>query len=336
MRATAEDVARLADVSVSTVSRAITAPEKVLPATRRRVLDAAERLGYRPNRAARDLATGRTGNIGLAIPDLANPYFSAITKAVHARAHALGFQLLVVDTDEDLVQEREVVRRLARDVDGIILCSPRAPEDQLLAQAREARVVLVNREIDGIAAVNVDNTGGTRQAMRHLAALGHEDVAYAGGPESSWSDRGRRGAVEAFGEELGVRVHDLGNFLPYFSGGVVAADLLLATPATAVVVFNDLMALGLLDRVKGRGVDVPADLSIVSFDDIMFASAVTPHLTSVAFPNRLMARQTIDLLLALGEADGPPADPPRHTLPMELKVRASSGPAPKLSASPAR
>jgi len=330
MRATANDVARLAEVSVSTVSRALSASDKVSPETRRRVQDAAERLGYRPNRAARDLATGRTDNLGLVIPDLENPYFSSITKAVHSRAHTLGYQLLVVDSDEDPRQETELVRRLARDVDGIIICSPRESDEEILRHARTARVVLVNREVDGLAAVSVDNADGVRQALRHLAALGHADVAYAGGPRTSWSDRGRRAAVETVGAELGVRTHDLGAFMPYFSGGVAAADLLLASPASAVVVFNDLMALGLLDRVKSRGVDVPADLSIVSFDDIMFASAVTPHLTSVAFPSRLMARQAIDLLLDLPD-DGTSVRPQRHLLPMELKVRASSGPAPALS-----
>ncbi|WP_413452474.1 LacI family DNA-binding transcriptional regulator [Georgenia phoenicis] len=323
MRATAHDVGRLAGVSVSTVSRALTAPDKVSPDTRRRVLESAEQLGYRPSRAARDLATGRTENIGLVIPDLENPYFSSITKAVHARAHALGFHLFVTDTDEDPRQEPDVIRRLARDVDGIILCSPRTDTDQLLAHARETRIVLVNRETEGLDTVVPDNADGVRQALRHLAALGHREVAYAGGPGRSWADAQRRVAVATVGAELGLSTHDLGTFMPYFSGGVAAADLLLASPATAVVVFNDLMALGLLDRVKGRGVEVPRDLSIVSFDDIMFASAVTPHLSSVAFPNRLMARQAIELLLA---DDG--SAPARHLLPMELKVRASSGPAP--------
>src|SRR5690625_5236656 len=147
MRATAEDVARLAGVSVSTVSRALAAPEMVSPSTRQRGIEADYSLRDRPFRAASGLATGRTANIGLVIPDLENPYFSALTKAVHARTHALGHQLFVVDTDEDPSQEAEVLRNLSRDVDGIILCSPRAADDELLPYTAVVRLVTINRTI---------------------------------------------------------------------------------------------------------------------------------------------------------------------------------------------
>lgn len=333
MRATAEDVARLAGVSVSTVSRALAAPEKVNAATRQRVIEAADNLRYRPVRAASGLATGRTGNLGLVIPDLENPYFSALTKAVHARTHALGHQLFVVDTDEDPTQETEVLRKLSRDVDGVILCSPRAADDDLVPYAADVRLVTINRMIPHVPSVLVDDADGMAQAVRHLVALGHRDIAYAGGPLPSWSDRTRRGAfLSVTGANDAVRAHELGSFMPYFSGGVAAADLLLASPATAVVVFNDLMALGLLDRVKSRGVEVPGDLSIISFDNSMFAAAVTPHLTSVGYPRRLVARHAIDLLLALDDQSPAAArgqDAPHELLPTQLTVRASSGPASK-------
>lgn len=330
MVATADDVARAAGVSVSTVSRALSAPQKVAPETRMRVVQAAETLRYRPSRAARDLATGRTDNIALVIPDLENPYFSSLTKAFQAGAHMQGLQLFVVDTDEDATREPEVLARLAGDVDGIILCSPRATDEQLLAVASEVRMVTTNRQVEGIASVLIDEAGSMGQAMRHLVALGHREIAYAGGPLSSWSDRHRRTAFASFAEDSDVRLHDLGAFLPYFSGGVAAADLLLATPATAVVAFNDLMSLGLLDRVKSRGVDVPGELSIASFDNTMFASAVTPHLTSVDFPRRMLARNALELLLSRGhEAEGSAGAPaPSKTLTTQLTIRASSGPAP--------
>lgn len=331
MAATADDVARQAGVSVSTVSRALTAPDKVASQTRQRVLQAAERLRYRPSRAARDLATGRTNTIALVIPDLENPYFSSLTKAIHAGAHALGNQLFVIDTDEDPRREPEVLRKLAGDVDGIILCSPRAADADLLAHSHGVRVVTVNRRIPGLPSVLMDDEDGMAQAVRHLVALGHRDIAYAGGPLTSSSDRHRRGAFAALSaRDDAIRSLDLGSFMPYFSGGVAAADLLLATPATAVVAFNDLMALGLLDRVKSRGVKVPEELSIVSFDNTIFASAVTPHLTSVDFPRRLVARHTLDMLLS-GDAVAAPTDsegPPSQVLPTHLTVRASSGPAP--------
>lgn len=331
MAATADDVARAAGVSVSTVSRALSAPEKVAAQTRIRVVEAAQALRYRPSRAARDLATGRTNNIALVIPDLENPYFSSLTKAFQSGAHMQGLQLFVIDTDEDATREPEVLARLAGDVDGVILCSPRASDEQLLAVADEVRVVTTNRHVPGLPAVLIDEEGSMGQAMRHLMALGHREIAYAGGPLTSWSDRHRRAAFNGFGEaDETVRLHDLGSFMPYFSGGVAAADLLLATPATAVVAFNDLMALGLLDRVKSRGVQVPAELSIASFDNTMFASAVTPHLTSVDFPRRMLARHALELLLSREQplAGTAGAQPPCKTLTTQLTIRASSGPAP--------
>ncbi|WP_185975638.1 LacI family DNA-binding transcriptional regulator [Tessaracoccus rhinocerotis] len=337
MAATADDVARAAGVSVSTVSRALSAPQKVAPDTRLRVVQAAETLRYRPSRAARDLATGRTNNIGLVIPDLENPYFSSLTKAFQSGAHMQGYQLFVIDTDEDATREPEVLGRLAGDVDGIILCSPRAADDQLLAVASEVRVVTTNRRIPGIASVLIDEAGSMGQAMRHLVALGHRQIAYAGGPLTSWSDQHRRAAFTAFGEaDDGVALHDLGSFLPYFSGGVAAADLLLATPATAVIAFNDLMALGLLDRIKSRGVEVPRQMSIASFDNTMFASAVTPHLTSVDFPRRMLARHALELLLSRGRpaAGSAGEESPSKTLTTQLTIRASSGPAPETTRSP--
>ncbi len=326
MSATADDVARKAGVSVSTVSRALISPHKVAPQTRQRVLAAAESLHYRPSRAARDLARGRTNTLALVIPDLENPYFSSLTKAIQARAREMGYQLFVIDTDEDPGREVETLSKITRDLDGVVLCSPRAADEDLLAHATGVRLVTVNRTIPGVASVLSNDTDGMGQAVRHLVALGHRRIAYAGGPLSSWSDHTRRSAFLAQGgTETDVELHDLGSFMPYFSGGVAAADLLLATTATAVVAFNDLMALGLLDRARSRGIDVPTQLSIVSFDNTVFASAVTPHLTSVDFPRRLVARHTLDMLL--NEEQNSSA-PPSQVLPTQLNVRASSGPAP--------
>lgn len=344
MRSTASDVARLAGVSVSTVSRALTVPDKVSTSTRLRVQEVARGLGYHPNQAARGLATGRTGNLGLVIPDLENPYFSSITKAVQSRARSVGYAVFVADTDEDSQEEPEIIRNLAKQVDGVILCSSRASDAELVDRAKETRVILLNREAADLPSVTADNVDGMRQAVRHLWALGHRDIAYVGGPVRSWSDSQRRLGFERAGAELeGVRTQELGAFQPFFSGGVAAADIVLASGATAVVVYNDLMALGLLERVKERGIVVGRELSVVSFDDIMLSAAITPRLTTVAVPIPLLARTAIDLLLGLFE-DG--AGTPgvartrvvslQHTIPVDLMVRGSTGPVPKPHRSLAR
>ena len=131
MAVTIVDVARTAGVSPSTVSRALSATHRVDPATRARILRVAEHLGYRPNKAARGLITGRTGNLGLLLPDLTNPVFPSLVRAVQHRAHSSDHQVLMMDTDEDPDVEPELVRSLSRQVDGVILCSPRMRSAQL-------------------------------------------------------------------------------------------------------------------------------------------------------------------------------------------------------------
>ena len=321
---TLRDVAREAGVSLATASRAMSDAPHVSAANRAQVTRAAERLGYRPHPAARALTTGSTGTVGLVVPDLANPFFAAVAKGVQARARETGREVLVADTDEDVTVEPDVITRLGDRVDGLVLCSPRLPADRLRALLASAAgpVALVNREAPDVPSVSFDIADGVRQALDHLRALGHAVVAYAGGPRTSWSDAERRSALDAVSTtgDAGRPVLDLGSFRPTHGGGVQAADLALAAGATAVLCFNDLVALGVLARLHARGVATPADVSVVGFDDVAAASLVTPALTTVAVPLARAGRTAVDLLTD---------DAPEHRrLPVELVVRASTAPAP--------
>src|SRR5690606_22794774 len=164
MAVTIRDVARAAQVSASTVCRALATPELVRPATRERVQRAAEELGYRPNRAARSLITGRTGNLGMIVPDLANPFFPGVVKGMQARAREVDYAVFVADTDEDAALEGRLARKLAKQVDALVLCSPRLADEELRAIAADVTLVLLNRTVDDIPAITVDNVGGMRQA----------------------------------------------------------------------------------------------------------------------------------------------------------------------------
>ncbi len=320
MSPTLRDVARAAGVSPSTVSRALTMPELVNPTTRARVRDAARALGYEPNRFARGLITGRTGNVGLIVPDLANPFFAAVAKGVQSAARAADFSVFVADTDEDAAAEPALVRALAKQVDGIVLCAPRSSDAALAELGDDPPVVLLNRP----PGVTVDHADGMRQAVEHLAALGHRRVAYVAGPRTSWSDgereRGLRGACDATGTAL---VH-LGHVPPRFDGGVAAGDLALASGATAVLAYNDVVALGLLSRLAARGVAVPGRMSVVGFDDIGMAAMTHPALTTVAVPQHEAGRVAVALLLAAlaGRAGT------GRELPTQLVVRPTTGVAP--------
>lgn len=333
MPVTIKDVARAAGVSVSTVSRALAGPELVSPATRERVQRAAAELGYQPNRAARGLITGRTGNIGLIVPDLANPFFPGVVKGMQARAREADFAVFVADTDEDPAVEVALVRQLAKQVDGMVIASPRMSEDELRAAATETPLVLLNRRVGRIPSVTVDNVDGMRQAVAHLVALGHRRIGYVEGPRTSWANRerlrGLRAAISATadgGAEVELTV--LGSFLPQFEGGVAAADLAVAAGVTAVIAYNDLVALGLLNRFVARGIDVPGQISVIGCDDIVAAAMVHPPLTSIALPKEQTGRAGVDLLLALLKNSGRSAVSTRRELPAHLMVRRSTGPAP--------
>jgi LacI family transcriptional regulator len=322
----ARDVARVARVSVSTVSRALAKPTEVAPETLARVLETARGMGYRPNLAARGLITGHTGTIGLIVPDLENPFFASVTKGVQSRARSAGYAVIIADSDEDASQEADLVRDMCRQVDGIVLCSPRAPDSVIEELAHECTVVLVNRRCGDIPAVLFDNLDGVRQAMVHLRALGHRTIAYVGGPSTSWSNKARLSASrEVAAEHPDTELIDLGSFKPYVSGGIAAADLVIASGATAVLAYNDLVAFGLLQRLRQRGVSVPADISVVGVDNIPMSALTSPALTSVGIPLVNCGRAGVDMLLSL--VRGSSALPTHHhDLSFQLVVRESSGP----------
>jgi len=322
---TARHVAEHAGVSLSTVSRALSAPELVAERTRRRVQAAARELGYEPNVAARSLATGRTSSLGLVVPDLDNPFFSSVVKGVQAKAWAGGYTVVVADSNEDPAMERELLQSLAKQVDGLILCSPRTSDDAIAEVASRVRMALLNRTIPGILSVTIDNTQVVMTAVAHLRALGHRSIAYVGGPSTSWSDARRREGLRLCAERFSdITVTDLGHFRPHYSGGVAAADLTAASGATAVVTFNDLVAIGLMGRLKERGFVLPRQLSVVGIDDLSIAPLISPSLTSVRIPRPQLGSSAVQSLLDVLAGRRPTDGVSHETLPVDLVIRQST------------
>lgn len=323
---TINEVAAEAGVSPSTVSRVFSRPEIVNPVTRQRVMDVASRSGYTPNRIARSLAMGKSGNLGLIVPDIANPFFARLIKAVQAEARRGGLALFIGETDEHRLDEHPLVKAMAKQVDGLVLASPRMSDGQVRELAGIASIVLINRKVRGVPSVLIPSADGMRQAVDHLAALGHERCAYLAGPPNSWSNRQRRSAIRASCRRRGMSYTEMGPFEPRFESGIRAADPLIAAGATAVIGYDDVIALGAISRLAERGVRAGRDISVVGVDDSPLAAIACPPLTSVRVPSAKAGAVAVDLLLDLlagRDANGGlPAE-----LPTDLIVRSTTAPA---------
>lgn len=315
---TLEDVAREAGVAVSTASRALTRPERVSTRTREHVQAVARRLDYRPNLLARGLPSGRTRMLALVVTDITNPHQFGLIRGAENQAGAAGYTLVLADSRGRPELEAELTGRLGSSVDGFVLASSRRPDDELVELRSRRPLALYNRELAGFPSVVNDQDDSSRQIVDHLVALGHHALAYLGGPRNAWTENERWAALHAHARAAGARIARLGPFPPTLEGGVAAADVGLASDATALVAFNDLMAVGVLRRLEQRAVAVPEAVSVVGHDDIFGADFCHPPLTTVASPVEEAGRALVGLLLD-ARADS-------IVLPTELRVRASTGP----------
>ena len=329
-RVTMSDVAREAGVSLMTVSRAINAKGEINPQTRARVLRVAEEMGYRPSNIARGLATRRTHTLGLVIPDVANPFFSDVARGAEHVAYAAGYNVFLCNTDEDPQRESAVLQSLEeKRVDGIVLCSSRLDDGELrMVVDRHPAVVLVNRELEenGAGVVLVDDETGGRAATQHLLQTGHRAVGLLAGPPASRSGhqraRGYRAALAAAG--LPYQPDWVRACSPVVESGQAVAHTLLAThpELTALVCYNDLVAVGALQACADLGRRVPDDVAVAGFDDIVLAALVTPPLTTCRVPRYELGAQAMRLLLE--QIGGCPQGHRKIVLRPDLVVRASA------------
>lgn len=324
MAVTIGEVAKAAGVSVSTVSRALNTPDLVNAATRQRVLEASERLGYAPNPAARSLRDGRTESLGLLIPDITNPFFPPIFKAMQERARRQGYTLLVADSDEREADELETIAAISKKVDGLVLWASVLPEDRLAELAERMPVVLVNRQVQGVSEVHVSLTDGLAQAAEHLKAYGHQRCVFVDG-NGNRPDQSRSKSIRAAFDAHDLSLVEIGPYEARFETGVHAAPLVLAHQATAVLAHNDLVAMGVLHQLAALGAAVPGDVSVVGIDDTLLASVSTPSLTTIRIDPDEIAGRAIDLLIRLVHGREPAT--PVVQVGSRLIPRGTTGPA---------
>jgi LacI family transcriptional regulator len=327
---TIADVAKAVGVATSTVSRALTRPERVSAEVRERVTAAAAQLGYRPNPQARSLTSGRTHSMALLIPGVTNPYFFDLIRGTQAQAKARGYRHMLVDTEESAEIEATALAELSASVDGVVLTGSRLSDGQLLDISSRLPLVVVNREIDGVASVIVDTSAAIGEALEYLASLGHARMAFLAGPASSWSSRRRWEAVQAAARRLDVECIRIGPFTSMKQSGAAAADAAIHHRVTACLFFNDMLAIRALKRFAERGIVIPDAMSVVGCDDIFGADFCWPPLTTLTAPIEQVGRIATDMLLTRLQATGPglPLARDRERVPARLTIRKSTAAAP--------
>ncbi|MBY3381806.1 LacI family DNA-binding transcriptional regulator [Rhizobium laguerreae] len=315
------EVAQIAGVSKTTVSRVFSNPEVVNEATKKKVLEAARLLNWQPSQTARSLALGRTGNLGLLIPDISNPAFGPPVREAQNHARQLGFSLFIAPGDGQSDDDRAMVQALASKVDGLVLVAPRMSDEQLNDLQRTAPITLVNRISPGIPSAVVPTQDGMNELVDHLVKIGHTRIAFMAGPTYSESSRYREYAFLEAIDRSTVEGLNLGHFLPTFESGAQATDQILASRATAVIGYNDIMAIGLMNELHRRGIRPGAELAIAGFDGSWLCTSVSPALTSVAIPFAEAIIAAVDQVtnLILGESVSE-----NRLLPSTLIVRDST------------
>ena len=331
MPASLKDVANAAGLSPAAVSRHLNGTLELPEETRERIEQAVRRLGYRPNPHARRLSLGRSDTITLIVPDIANPFFATLAATVERAASERGMIVQLHATSN--LEAREIaLLELAADTraDGVVFCTNHRPgPDVAAAIADLPRVVLVDEAVPGARAPQLfaDNAQGGYLAGRHLASWGHRNVAHVGGDRELMSTRLRaegltRGLREGSGgAEVGVRVlaghHDVA------SGRALATELLDADGhETAIFVGSDELAIGVIETLRERGVRIPQDMSLVSFDGARALHLYDPPITAVRQPARKLGERAVELLLDGNWEDQTLPDLVEY-LPVELIERAS-------------
>jgi len=324
-------VARLANVSIATVSRTINHVPTVNPKMASRVWKVVKELDYFPNTQARALVSGRTRLLGLIVSEITNPFFPELIQGFEDVAVEQGYEILIGSTNYDPERMKRCIRRMVeRKAEGVAIMTF-GIEEPLLEQLAERKVPLVFVDIGperpDISLLRVDYHHGIRQAVQHLAALGHRDIAFVSGPLRLHSAHSRLAAFHRALQECGISV-DTSRIVEgdhTMEGGMAAGEKLLTGVKlpTAIMCSNDVTAIGVLHEAYRVGLRVPDDLSVIGFDNIHITQMTIPPLTTIQMSCFELARAAVMALKA--QVEGTPE--PRRSYPIEtrLVVRESTG-----------
>jgi DNA-binding LacI/PurR family transcriptional regulator len=320
-------VAELAGVSISTVSRVMNGATNVDIKISRRVWKAVSETSYVPNRHAQALISGRTRLIGLLVPDIMNPFFPELIHGFEQAAAAEGFGILIGSTHDHSKETAEWVRRmLQHGIEGLALLTFKEESAEVYALLRKIPWVQleISAKAKGPSTVSIDYEPGIRQAVQHLAALGHRDIVFAAGAANDFTAELRRKAFRKSIREIGIE-SNIYNEDHTLEGGISAAQKILEREVlpTAIICSNDLMAIGALKILHSAALQVPGDVSVIGLDDIHLAQFTSPPLSTIRLPRTQLAETCFETLFQMLR---PNARPPRgERVSTDLIVRESTG-----------
>ncbi len=335
MPVTIKDIARQAGVSHTTVSRALHGSPLISGETSRRIQQIAAELHYRPSSAARSLKTNRSQVLGVIVSHIDDPFFSEVLQGIDDIAQDNGYSLFIAASQHDPKRENSIVQTLREHrVDGVILCSPRfTPDQSSLLQSYEIPLVAVNNqaEQDYRFSIYHDDVDGGRQVCEHLIGLGHRRIAYLGDASSGRTTHERLTGIRTALEQAEVSLAD--EYIYQVAGnsaqqGYLAVDyyLKLDPLPTAIICYNDMMAMGVLKGLRQAGLCAPGDISVTGFDNILVSDFTYPPLTTIDQPKRFLGAEAARMML---EQLKPKPDAPADNRVMRLKgtllIRASTG-----------
>ena len=325
------DVARLAGVSVATVSRALSNPEKVSDDSLDKVHKAIAQVGYRPNMLARNFRSARAYAVVVLVPDIANPFYSLFIRALEDRAQQKGYAVLLGDTRGTPEREMEYIRRVeTRLADGIVQLRPSSEKSQNNIPPDIPCVNACGCEYTTGPAIRIDNRAAAKTMVNYLISLGHKRIGVISGLKDNPHAIDRlEGYKEALAEAGIPFEKDLiaeGDFTMWSGLNAAFQFCNMKVRPTAIFSMNDEMAIGAMQTLKNQGIRIPEDMSVTGFDDIAYAKYSDPSLTTISQPAEEMGKMAMDMLLKVIE--GEPLSQRECVLPTEFIIRKSTGPAP--------
>jgi LacI family transcriptional regulator, repressor for deo operon, udp, cdd, tsx, nupC, and nupG len=337
MPASIKDIAKLAGVSHTTVSRALHDSTLISDGTKQHIQKIAAQVGYHPSVAARSLKTNRSQVLGVIVSHIADPFFSEILQGIDDIAQANGYSLFIASAQHDSVKEHAIIQTMQEHrVDGVILCSPNltAEQNQQLRAYNIPLVAINNQGIEDFQySISHDDIDGGRQACQHLIGLGHVRIAYLGDNTSGRTTRDRLLGYQQVMEEHGLQarreyIHGvMGNSA---TDGFVGTEyfLQLEQIPSAIICYNDMVAVGILKGLRQAGVRVPVDISVTGFDNILYSNFTQPALTTIDQPKRFLGAEAAQMMLSqlMPNSVPPLTSPFAKKLKGVLLIRESTAP----------